>query len=353
LFYNQVLEQFEQAFEAQENLSETYLVGNRLVKFLSTVLPTHKDYFFDGHELTERRKKSQASLVQVLQRIERLAVIMDEEEWNQHILTDLHKDDEIHEPIYSPSNSRSPPSFFRMDVDNRSSASSIEPPGMFFGNKADYDLMNQRQISHPTSESTPQIYSTTTPTSTSSKGSRKGGVTTPLSILRKSVPEFGIEEGFEAEQYAECMDEPRLSPSSRITIKSPKGKHIVTVESGPAEITQESYKKEDEEYDEGPADIPKFLKASSIHHDDDVSSIGISNSLVIASAIASTSSRKTRSSTGTASTEDLSSESSKLNRYVMGDEAFEDDGPSSSRMLSKRDARKENFKKVFRCLLVE
>jgi len=330
-----VLEQFEQAFEAQENLSETYLVGNRLVKFLSTVLPTHKDYFSDEHELTERRKKSQASLVHVLQRIERLAVMMDEEAWNRHILTDLHKlvlDDEMHESIPSPSNSRSTPS--------------VLSPSSFFGNKTG-----------ETSGSTPQNYSTTTPTSTSSKGSRKDDLSTPWSTPRTSTPAFGFEAGFEEEHYADCMHEPMLSPSSKITIKSPKGKHIVTVETTQAEITQERIEEEDEEYDEGPSDIPKFLKDSSIHHDDDVSSIGLSNSLVISSpcdfAAASPSSRKTNSPTGTSSTEDLSSGSSKFNRYVMGDEAFEDDDGSSSRILSKSDIRRENFKKVFRCLLVE
>jgi hypothetical protein len=54
-------------------------------------------------------------------------------------------------------------------------------------------------------------------------------VATTLSTPRKSIPAFGFEEGFEEEQYADCVDEPMLSPSSKISIKSPKGKHIVTV----------------------------------------------------------------------------------------------------------------------------
>eukprot|EP00978_Attheya_sp_CCMP212_P000639 scaffold1268_cov39-Attheya_sp.AAC.1 len=364
----QVLDQFEQTFEAQENLTETYLVGNRLVKFMSTVLPTHKDYFSDKHELKKRRGHSQASLVQVHQMIERLAVIMDEEEWNRHILTDLHKlvqDDEMTEPIHSPSNSRSAPSvlsprsFTVMDVDNRSPASSIEPPGVFFGNKTDDDLIAHKPISHATTESTPQNNSTTTPTSTSSKGSRKGEVSTPLSRPRKSIPAFGVEEGFEEEQYADCVDEPMLSPSSKITIKSPKDKHIVTVETTATEITQEYITEEDEDYDKGPSDIPKKLKASSIHHDDDVSSIGHSNCLLISTtcdfAAASASNRKTGSSqsTGNSSTEDVSSGSSKVDRDAMGGEAFEDEHPSSSRIVSKSDNRKEKIKKLFKCLLVE
>lgn len=61
-----------------------------MVKFLSTVLPTHKDYLSMNNELMgQLRSKSQTQLVQLLQYMEQLAIIIDEEEFNKYILLDL------------------------------------------------------------------------------------------------------------------------------------------------------------------------------------------------------------------------------------------------------------------------
>jgi hypothetical protein len=73
------------------SLREAYLVGNRLVKFLSTVLPTHPDYFkTQPSEFVTLRSKSQAQLVQLLQYLEQIALLIDEDQYNKYILQDLH-----------------------------------------------------------------------------------------------------------------------------------------------------------------------------------------------------------------------------------------------------------------------
>jgi hypothetical protein len=81
-----VLEQFlNTTVENKEKLTEAYLVGNRLVKFVSRVLPTHRDYFSSDPKLEIMRTQSQAQLVQLLQYLEELALIMDEEEYQDFI----------------------------------------------------------------------------------------------------------------------------------------------------------------------------------------------------------------------------------------------------------------------------
>eukprot|EP00544_Gedaniella_sp_CCMP2646_P013634 CAMPEP_0202491878 /NCGR_PEP_ID=MMETSP1361-20130828/8797_1 /ASSEMBLY_ACC=CAM_ASM_000849 /TAXON_ID=210615 /ORGANISM="Staurosira complex sp., Strain CCMP2646" /LENGTH=501 /DNA_ID=CAMNT_0049121997 /DNA_START=123 /DNA_END=1628 /DNA_ORIENTATION=- len=81
-----VLEQFlNTTVENKEKLTEAYLVGNRLVKFVSRVLPTHRDYFSSDPKLEVMRTQSQAQLVQLLQYLEELALIIDEEEYQDFI----------------------------------------------------------------------------------------------------------------------------------------------------------------------------------------------------------------------------------------------------------------------------
>lgn len=60
-------------------------MGNRLVKFVSRVLPTHTDYFSGDPKLVELRGQSQAQLVQLLQYLEELALIIDEEEYQEFV----------------------------------------------------------------------------------------------------------------------------------------------------------------------------------------------------------------------------------------------------------------------------
>lgn len=95
-FSAQVLDQFlKHSVDEKGELTESYLVGNRLVKFLATVLPTHIKYFAVDARLEKMRARSQAQLVQLLQYLEHLALIIDEDELNKYILNDL-KDETRH-----------------------------------------------------------------------------------------------------------------------------------------------------------------------------------------------------------------------------------------------------------------
>jgi hypothetical protein len=88
--HTQVLDQFlATSISETSELTESYLVGNRLVKFLSVVLPTHIDYFTEEPRLVEFRNRSQAQLVELLQYMEELAMLIDEIEYNKYILKDL------------------------------------------------------------------------------------------------------------------------------------------------------------------------------------------------------------------------------------------------------------------------
>jgi hypothetical protein len=85
-----VLEQFlSTGIKEPHELTESYLVGNRLVKFLSVVLPTHSEYFSPDPRLSGQRHRSQAQLVELLQYMEELALLMDEMQYNKYILQDL------------------------------------------------------------------------------------------------------------------------------------------------------------------------------------------------------------------------------------------------------------------------
>lgn len=91
-WFPQVLDQFlstSGASSSPEEVSESYLVGNRLVKFLSVVLPTHKEYFSNDPELIQCRVRSQEQLIDLLQYMEELALIVDEIQYNLYILQDL------------------------------------------------------------------------------------------------------------------------------------------------------------------------------------------------------------------------------------------------------------------------
>ena len=72
------------------NLRDTYLVGTRLSKFLSTVLPTHKDFHSTDPELAELRRQSHERWLSLSHYLEELALIIDEEEHNQFVLKDLN-----------------------------------------------------------------------------------------------------------------------------------------------------------------------------------------------------------------------------------------------------------------------
>ncbi|KAG7354710.1 hypothetical protein IV203_004066 [Nitzschia inconspicua] len=87
---DRVLEQFlTGSISEREDLIERYLIGNRLFKFLSIVLPTHTDYFSAEPNLAALRVKSQNQLIDLLQCMEELELMIDEMEYNAYILTDL------------------------------------------------------------------------------------------------------------------------------------------------------------------------------------------------------------------------------------------------------------------------
>mmetsp|Transcript_32633 Transcript_32633/g.76925 ORF Transcript_32633/g.76925 Transcript_32633/m.76925 type:complete len:601 (-) Transcript_32633:238-2040(-) len=87
---DRVFEQFLSSNIAERNeLIESYLVGNRLFKFLSVVLPTHHQYFSLDPKLEELRNRSESQLMELLEYIEELEWMIDEMEYNRYILNDL------------------------------------------------------------------------------------------------------------------------------------------------------------------------------------------------------------------------------------------------------------------------
>ena len=84
------MEQFlSSSIGESEELTESYLVGSRLVKFLSVVLPTHPEYFSTDPRLSVLRHRSQEQLIELLQFMEELSMLIDEIQYNNYILQDL------------------------------------------------------------------------------------------------------------------------------------------------------------------------------------------------------------------------------------------------------------------------
>jgi len=78
-----VLDQFQITCASSGKLEETYLMGNRLIKFLSDVLPKHRHYHNRDPSLAELRIKSQNDLVQVRNRVDDVALLLDKETYRQ------------------------------------------------------------------------------------------------------------------------------------------------------------------------------------------------------------------------------------------------------------------------------
>jgi len=99
---NKVLSQYLQSGnEAGTDLRETYVIGHRLVKFLCQVLPNHENYFSEESHIWELRTNSQEQLVQLLQFLEVLAEQIDEEEYNNFIISDLTGKENDHPDLFS------------------------------------------------------------------------------------------------------------------------------------------------------------------------------------------------------------------------------------------------------------
>ena len=73
------------------------MVGNRLMKFLSSILPTHRDYFSDDNEPRKARDRSQEQLVLVLKYLDQIAILVDKQEHEDFISSVLDEAAEQHE----------------------------------------------------------------------------------------------------------------------------------------------------------------------------------------------------------------------------------------------------------------
>lgn len=107
---DRVLTNFLSSRIAERNeLIESYLIGNRLFKFLSVVLPSHPQYFDKNSMLESLRYRSEAQLMELLEYMSELEMMIDEMEYNRYILNDLipEKDDTIMEIEISGSASSS------------------------------------------------------------------------------------------------------------------------------------------------------------------------------------------------------------------------------------------------------
>jgi hypothetical protein len=80
----QVLDQFvNHPIANRAELEKAYLLGTRLVKFLSNVLPTHPDYMLGATAL--ERDQSHEQLLQLIQFLDQMARIIDEQEHSAYI----------------------------------------------------------------------------------------------------------------------------------------------------------------------------------------------------------------------------------------------------------------------------
>jgi hypothetical protein len=87
----QVLEQFlHHPIDSREEILESYMVGNRLAKFLGSILPTHRQYF--SKDLEEARTRSQDQLVMVLKYLDQIALLIDKQEHQDYISSVLGAD---------------------------------------------------------------------------------------------------------------------------------------------------------------------------------------------------------------------------------------------------------------------
>lgn len=71
--------------DSKEDLVEAYLVGNRLCRFLSNVLPTHPDYWSSDRDVVANRTKSHSQLVELMYFVKQLAIMIDEDEHQEYI----------------------------------------------------------------------------------------------------------------------------------------------------------------------------------------------------------------------------------------------------------------------------
>jgi hypothetical protein len=81
------LDQFlHHPIDTRDELLEAYMVGNRLVKFLSTILPTHGDYYTqEDVTAIEARERSQGQVSVVAKYLDQIALLIDKQEHEDYI----------------------------------------------------------------------------------------------------------------------------------------------------------------------------------------------------------------------------------------------------------------------------
>jgi len=94
---DRVLTQFRDAIESKQNLQDTYLMGNRLVKFLDQVLPTHDSYNDKDPELMRLRIKSRNNLQLTKLQLEDVELALDKEFCVDHDLMQKEEENEEYE----------------------------------------------------------------------------------------------------------------------------------------------------------------------------------------------------------------------------------------------------------------
>lgn len=71
--------------DSENELIEAYTVGHRLVKFLSSILPTHDDYFSEDIDEAEARSRSIEQLDAVLKYLDQIAILIDKQAHEDYI----------------------------------------------------------------------------------------------------------------------------------------------------------------------------------------------------------------------------------------------------------------------------
>ena len=80
-----MLDQFRKADKAPVKLEETYLMGNRLIKFLAVVLRKHHQYYSKDVAVTRLRIKSENDLAQVRIEVDDIALKLDKLYYDEYI----------------------------------------------------------------------------------------------------------------------------------------------------------------------------------------------------------------------------------------------------------------------------
>ena len=91
----------------RNEMIDSYIISNRLFKFLADILPNHKMYWDADPGLEELRHKSESQLKALLEFIEELELMIDEMEYNSYIMNDLAREIEADTAEKSPNLSRS------------------------------------------------------------------------------------------------------------------------------------------------------------------------------------------------------------------------------------------------------